>query len=131
MGLAPDTIYIASDVDRRPLATVAEFLELVGQPHRIDVRDLVADPPTDAADVALLLKLVTTLDRQDPEAAARLLRGLRARHAVVSLPGALAGWPRQGDGANVSRSAGAAGGRRGPRPSGRGGIGPERARLRA
>ena len=47
MGLAPDTIYIASDVDRRPLATVAEFLELVGQPHRIDVRDLVADPPAD------------------------------------------------------------------------------------
>lgn len=86
MGLAADATYIASDVDRRPLATVAEFLELVGQPHRIDVRDLVADPPTDAADVALLLKLVTTIDRQDPEAAARLLRGLRVRHAVVSLP---------------------------------------------
>ena len=86
MGLAPDTIYIASDVDRRPLSTVAEFLDLVGQPHRIDVRDLVADPPSDAADVALLLKLVTTLDRQDAEAAARLLRGLRVRHAVVSLP---------------------------------------------
>ena len=86
MGLAPDTIYIASDVDRRPLATVAEFLELVGQPHRVDVRDVVADPPTDAADVALLLKLVTTLDRQDPEAATRLLRHLRVRHAVVSFP---------------------------------------------
>lgn len=86
MGLAPDTIYVASDVDRRPLATVAEFLELVGQPHRVDVRDLVADAPEDTADVALLLKLVTTLDRQDPEAAARLLRGLRVEHAVVSLP---------------------------------------------
>lgn len=86
MGLPPDAIYTASDVDRRPLATVAEFFELVGQPHRIDVRDVVADPPTDAADVALVLKLVTTLDRQDPEAAARLLRGLRVRHAVVSLP---------------------------------------------
>jgi 16S rRNA (guanine(1405)-N(7))-methyltransferase len=86
MGLAPDATYVASDVDRRPLATVAEFLELVGQPHRIDVRDVVADPPTDTADVALLLKLVTTLDRQDPDAAARLLLGLRVHHAVVSLP---------------------------------------------
>lgn len=86
MGLAADSTYVASDVDRRPLATVAEFLELVGQPHRIDVRDLVADPPTETADVALLLKLVTTLDRQDEEAVARLLRGLRVRHAVVSLP---------------------------------------------
>lgn len=86
MGLASDATYVASDVDRRPLATVAEFLDLVGQPHRVDVRDLVVDPPTDEADVALLLKLVTTLDRQDPDAAARLLRALRVRHAVVSFP---------------------------------------------
>ena len=86
MGLARDTCYLASDVDRRPLATVAEFLQLVDQPHRVDVRDLVADPPADEAEVALLLKLVSTLDRQDPGAAARLLRGLRVRHAVVSFP---------------------------------------------
>jgi 16S rRNA (guanine(1405)-N(7))-methyltransferase len=84
MGLAAGSTYVASDVDRRPLATVAEFLALVGQAHRIDVRDLVADLPTEVADIALLLKLVTTLDRQDPEAAARLLRRLRVRHAVVS-----------------------------------------------
>lgn len=86
MGIG-DATYLASDVDHRPLESVRAFLELVGQPHGIDARDVVADPPTDAADVALLLKLVTTLDRQDPEAAARLLRGLRARHAVVSFPG--------------------------------------------
>jgi 16S rRNA (guanine(1405)-N(7))-methyltransferase len=86
MGLARDTYYMVSDVDRRPLATVAEFLELVGQPHRVDVRDLVVDPPADEADVALLLKVVTTLDRQDPDAAARLVRRLRVRHAVVSFP---------------------------------------------
>jgi len=86
MGLAADATYLASDVDRRPLANVTEFLALVGQPHRVDVRDLVADVPTDEADVALLLKLVTTLDRQDPEAAGRLLRALHVRHAVVSFP---------------------------------------------
>jgi 16S rRNA (guanine(1405)-N(7))-methyltransferase len=86
MSLARQTFYMASDVDRRPLATVAEFLELVGQPHRVDVRDLVADPRADEADVALLLKLVPTLDRQDPKAASRLLRAIRVRHAVVSFP---------------------------------------------
>ena len=75
---------VASDVDERPLATVRGFLELTGQPHAVETRDLVTDPPTDAADVVLLLKLVTTLDRQDAFAAARLLRALRARHAVVS-----------------------------------------------
>ena len=84
MDLARDAMYVASDVDRRPLATVTSFLELVGQPHEIEVRDLVEVPPTDEADVALLLKLVTTLDRQDPEAAARLLSVLRVKHAVVS-----------------------------------------------
>lgn len=86
MGIG-DAGYLASDVDHRPLETVRAFLELIDQPHRVEARDVVADPPTDAADVVLLLKLVTTLDRQDPEAAARLLRGLRARHAVVSFPG--------------------------------------------
>lgn len=96
MGLAADATYLAAEVDRRPLATVAEFLELVGQPHRIEVRDLVADPPTVRADVALLLKLVTTLDRQDSEAAARLLRALRVGHAVVSFPARSLGGRRRG-----------------------------------
>jgi len=86
MGIG-DASYLASDVDHRPLGTVRAFLELVGQPHRVEARDAVADPLTETADVALLLKLVTTLDRQDPDAAARLLRGMRARHAVVSFPG--------------------------------------------
>lgn len=83
MGLGSGT-YHAVDVDERPLATVREFLELVGQPHRVTHRDLVAASVTDPADVALLLKLVTTLDRQDPGAAAGLVRGLRVAHAVVS-----------------------------------------------
>ncbi|MGQ0606998.1 MAG: 16S rRNA methyltransferase [Chloroflexota bacterium] len=86
MGIGPDANYLASDVDRRPLGTVSSFLELVGQPHRVDVRDVVGTTPTDAADVALLLKLVTTIDRQDRAAAARMLGALRVRHAVVSFP---------------------------------------------
>jgi 16S rRNA (guanine(1405)-N(7))-methyltransferase len=85
MGIA-DARYLAIDADQRPLATVRSFLELVRQPHRVETRDLVDGPPDDAADVALLLKLVTTLDRQDGDAATRLLRGLRVGHAVVSFP---------------------------------------------
>jgi 16S rRNA (guanine(1405)-N(7))-methyltransferase len=84
MALAPDAAYLAIDGDERPLAAVRGFLDLVGPPHEVVASDLVAEAPTRRADVALLLKLVTTLDRQDPEAAARLLRGLDAGHAVVS-----------------------------------------------
>jgi 16S rRNA (guanine(1405)-N(7))-methyltransferase len=83
MGIG-DATYLATDVDERVLGTVDAFLDLVGQPHSVTLGDAVGDPPTDDADVALLLKLVTTLDRQDTTAATRLLRGLRARHAVVS-----------------------------------------------
>ena len=74
-----------------------EFLALVGQPHAIHARDLVADgPPPVRADVALLLKLVPLLDRQDPAAAARVLRALDARHAVVSFPSRSLGGARRG-----------------------------------
>lgn len=81
IGNAP---YHAIDVDAATLGVAGRFLEAVGQPHVAEVRDLVAEAPAEAADVALLLKLVTTLDRQDADAAARLLRRLRAGHAVVS-----------------------------------------------
>lgn len=92
MGLSPQAVYLASDVDRRPLGRVSSFLDLVGQPHAVEARDVVASPPRQEADVALLLKLVTTLDRQDPEASTRLVRSLRVRHAVISLPkGSLGG----------------------------------------
>lgn len=84
MGIGDASVH-AIDVDERPLATVRSFLDLVGQPHRVEVADLAVGPPADAkADVALLMKLVTTLDRQDPEAAARLLQGLDVEHAVVT-----------------------------------------------
>jgi 16S rRNA (guanine(1405)-N(7))-methyltransferase len=86
MDLPADATYVAMDVDQRPLALAAEFFALVDQRHRVEVRDLVGSPPTDEADVALLLKLVPTLDQQDPGAAMRLLRGLRVHHAVVSFP---------------------------------------------
>ena len=84
MDLDSAATYLASDVDERPLAVVRAALDRAGQPSVVETRDLVTRPPGGQADVALLLKLVTTLDRQDPEAAERLLRSLRAQHAVVS-----------------------------------------------
>lgn len=90
------TTMLASDVDERALGMVGDFLDLVGQPHVVETRDLVAAPPDETADVALLLKLVTTLDRQDPSAATRLLRALRVRHAVVSFTTRSLGGRRRG-----------------------------------
>lgn len=87
MGLAPDAAYHAIDVDAAQLATVDRFLALVGQPHGVHPRDLAAGAPSlPSAELALVLKLVPLLDRQDPRAATRLLRGLDVRRAVVSFP---------------------------------------------
>jgi 16S rRNA (guanine(1405)-N(7))-methyltransferase len=83
MGVG-DARYVAIDIDAGALDVVGSFLSAIGQPHRVEARDLVTQAPDDAADVALLLKLITTLDRQEPAAATRLLRALRVRHAVVS-----------------------------------------------
>lgn len=83
MGIGAAT-YHAIDVEASGLDLVRGFLEAAAQPHVVELRDLVADTPTEPADVVLLLKLVTTLDRQHADAAATLLRALRADHAVVS-----------------------------------------------
>lgn len=95
MGIG-DATYLATDVDRRPLETVRGFLDLVGQPGEVRAADSVEDPQTEEADVALLLKLVTTLDRQDAGTASRLLDALRVRHAVVSFPARTLGGQRKG-----------------------------------
>ena len=79
-----DATYTAFDVDAGTLEVVRDFLTAVGQPHVVELRDLVDDTAVPEADVALMLKLVTTLDRQDRGAAGRVLEGLPARHAVVS-----------------------------------------------
>lgn len=84
MGLDRNARYVAIDVDRAALARVDAFLDLVGQPHEVRALDLVTAAPDADADVAVALKLVTTLDRQDPTAAGRLIGSIRARHAVVS-----------------------------------------------
>jgi 16S rRNA (guanine(1405)-N(7))-methyltransferase len=90
MGLSPIARYVAVDADGDALALVDGFLSIVGQPHDVVAADLAGEVPLPdaipAVDVAILLKLVPTLDRRDPAAAGRLLAAARARHCVVSFP---------------------------------------------
>jgi 16S rRNA (guanine(1405)-N(7))-methyltransferase len=86
MGLPPRTRYLAYDVDRRLVQLVDGFLTLCDVPHEAELRDVVARPPSDPVDVALLLKSAPCLDQQAPGAAKRLLEILPARHVVLSYP---------------------------------------------
>jgi 16S rRNA (guanine(1405)-N(7))-methyltransferase len=96
MELPSTTLYAAVDVDGVELAIVDEFFDLVGQPHEIQAMDLADKTPASSAEMALLLKLVPILDRQDPTAAVRLLREVDVRHAVVSFPGRSLGGREKG-----------------------------------
>jgi 16S rRNA (guanine(1405)-N(7))-methyltransferase len=97
MGIDRSATYHAVDVDGRSLEVVDDFLDLVGQAHATEARDVVADgPPPGRNDIAMLLKLVPLLDRQDPTAATRVLRDVNARHAIVTFPARSLGGGRRG-----------------------------------
>jgi 16S rRNA (cytidine(1402)-2'-O)-methyltransferase len=86
MALGPDATYACYDVDR----VLAEALPALGTvlPVRVTAAaaDLVAEPLAVRADVALVLKTLTTVEQQRTGAAQRLVAALDCRHVVVSLP---------------------------------------------
>jgi 16S rRNA (guanine(1405)-N(7))-methyltransferase len=88
MRLPTGTRYVAWDIDAQLVGFVGRFLDLMGIDQTVGLRDIVADPPEadTPVDLALLLKSVPCLDQQDPDAATRILRGITARHIVVSFP---------------------------------------------
>jgi 16S rRNA (guanine(1405)-N(7))-methyltransferase len=86
MSLAPDACYWACEADRVLVAALAQLSEIMPVRFNAVTCDLVASPPELSADVALLLKTVTTLQQQADGAADRVLRNLTCRHVIVSFP---------------------------------------------
>lgn len=86
MALAPGTRYVAADVDTELVEFVRECLRCLGADADARVLDVVSEAIDDEADVALLLKLLPCLERQDPGAPVKLLRSVRAPWLVVSFP---------------------------------------------
>ncbi len=95
-GIAPDVEWRASDVHRGSIAAIGAFLARLGQRHVAETRDLLIDPPTERADVALLWKSFPTLDRQRTGAGFDVVRAIRADHVVVSFPTASLGRREKG-----------------------------------
>ena len=50
------------------------------------VRDLITNPPTEPADLVLLLKTLPVLEQVEKGAAPRLLDALNARYLLISFP---------------------------------------------
>lgn len=103
MGLGLETEYWALDVDGRLIAAINDFLAHIGRPPGASCRDLLVSPLDEDADVAFLLKTIPCLEQQERGAGLRLLRGLRARYAVVSFPGRSLGGRDKGMGQHYDR----------------------------
>lgn len=84
MSLPPDTRYIALDIAADRVHFLNRYLALAGLEPLARCQDLLTHPPDDAADVALLLKMSPSLERQEKGATLRLVEHLHAPFVVVS-----------------------------------------------
>jgi 16S rRNA (guanine(1405)-N(7))-methyltransferase len=84
MALGTNARYVALDIDAERVRFLNRYLALAGLEPAARYQDLLARPPEDAVDVALLLKMSPSLERQEPGATLRLLAQLSSPWIVVS-----------------------------------------------
>lgn len=86
MPLGPQPQYFAYDAYIGLAGFLRQCLPLLGVEGNAYARDIVAAPPTERADVALVLKSLPCLEQQGRGAGLRLLDALDARYLLVSFP---------------------------------------------
>ena len=84
MDLPEDARYVALDIDAERVDFLNRYLSLAGYEPLARCQDILSRPPSDRVDVALLLKMSPTLERQGSGATLRLIEQLAAKHVVVS-----------------------------------------------
>ncbi|MGD9144405.1 MAG: Rmt family 16S rRNA (guanine(1405)-N(7))-methyltransferase [Anaerolineae bacterium] len=84
MDLPSNARYVALDIDAGRVRFLNHYLSLAGSEPLARCQDALSYPPDDAADVALLLKMSPTLERQEPGATLHLMERLVAPYVVVS-----------------------------------------------
>jgi 16S rRNA (guanine(1405)-N(7))-methyltransferase len=84
MGLDAGADYVALDIDATRIRFLDRFLTMTGLDAQARCQDILAYPPTEPVEVALLLKMSPSLERQEQGATLHLLEQLRTSFAVVS-----------------------------------------------
>lgn len=91
--LADEVEYAAYDIYGDMMAFLDGYFALeagargrLGLRGRAETRDVIASPPEQDADLALILKAIPCLEQVDKTAGERLLRAIRADHLLVSFP---------------------------------------------
>ncbi len=86
MPLAADVIYTAYDIYGDMMAFLQAVFSLAGMNGRARQRDVLTDPPTEKADLVLLLKTLPCLEQIEKGAAAKILDGVIGRHLLITYP---------------------------------------------
>ncbi len=86
MGLAEDVRYEAYDIYQDMIEFINAFFKTVGVRGQAQLRDVIQYPPTQEADLALVLKALPCLEQIDKDAGGHLLQALNAQHLLVSFP---------------------------------------------
>lgn len=84
MALPEPARYIALDIDGQRVDFLDRFLALAGLPPLARCQDVLVEPPPDPVDVALLLKMSPSLERQQEGATLDLVDRLNTPWVVVS-----------------------------------------------
>lgn len=84
MDLTAGARYIALDIDAERVRFLNRYLSLAGMGPLARCQDILSHPPAEQVDLALLLKMSPTLERQEAGATLRLIEQLEARHIVIS-----------------------------------------------
>lgn len=103
LPLPPDVQYTAVDIYGDMLAFIQGFFEIVGINGRIQQRDIIGNPPTEPADLILLLKTLPCLEQVDKNAAVNLIDALNGRFLLISYPAQSLGGRSKGMVANYTR----------------------------
>lgn len=86
MPLATGAAYHAVDIYEDLARFLEAALPALGVTGQAEARDVIGDCPTDAADVALLLKALPCLEQLDRAAGSAILDTINARCVIVSFP---------------------------------------------
>jgi 16S rRNA (guanine(1405)-N(7))-methyltransferase len=103
MPLTPGARYLACDIYADMVNFINQFFGIASVPGEAFICDLMAGPPAAPVDLALALKIIPPLEQLDRRAGATLLRGLHARHILVSFPAQSLGGRGKGMSANYER----------------------------
>lgn len=84
MDLPAGVRYVAFDIDANRVDFLNRYLALTGLQSQVHCQDVLVRPPDEAADVAFLLKMSPSLERQEEGSTLHLIEQLKTPSVVVS-----------------------------------------------